>query len=185
VRWRRVRLRGRYDPDREIVLRARSRNGTPGVETLTPLRIGAGDEAPAVLVLRGWLPAPDGLRGDLASGWPAGTEAAPPRTVTVEGIAVEASPPGDARPLRLLYEGTEHLVLVTADPTAAREALPYPVASFYVRATDPGPAGPALRPPRPLDTSAGPHLSYAIQWFSFAVIALVGTALYVRKESAR
>ncbi len=27
----------------------------------------------------------------------------------------------------------------------------------------------------------GPHLSYAIQWFSFAVIALVGTAAMIRK----
>jgi len=27
----------------------------------------------------------------------------------------------------------------------------------------------------------GPHLSYAIQWFSFAVIALVGTAVMIRK----
>ncbi len=27
----------------------------------------------------------------------------------------------------------------------------------------------------------GPHLSYAIQWFSFAIIALVGTAVLIRK----
>ncbi len=27
----------------------------------------------------------------------------------------------------------------------------------------------------------GPHLSYAIQWFSFAVIALVGTAVLIRR----
>lgn len=27
----------------------------------------------------------------------------------------------------------------------------------------------------------GPHLAYAIQWFSFAVIALVGTAVMIRK----
>ena len=28
----------------------------------------------------------------------------------------------------------------------------------------------------------GPHLSYAIQWFSFAIIALVGTAVLIRKN---
>ena len=27
----------------------------------------------------------------------------------------------------------------------------------------------------------GPHLSYAIQWFSFAIIALVGTVVLIRK----
>jgi surfeit locus 1 family protein len=42
------------------------------------------------------------------------------------------------------------------------------------------PRGLPRRWPRPsLDN--GPHLSYAIQWFSFAVIALVGTAVMIRK----
>jgi surfeit locus 1 family protein len=37
--------------------------------------------------------------------------------------------------------------------------------------------------PRPaLDN--GPHLSYAIQWFSFALIALVGTAVLLRRSRA-
>jgi surfeit locus 1 family protein len=31
------------------------------------------------------------------------------------------------------------------------------------------------------DLSDGPHLSYAIQWFSFATIALVGYPIYVRR----
>jgi cytochrome oxidase assembly protein ShyY1 len=39
---------------------------------------------------------------------------------------------------------------------------------------------PALVPPP--DLSEGPHLSYAIQWFTFAAVALVGTALLVRRE---
>ena len=34
--------------------------------------------------------------------------------------------------------------------------------------------------PRPVFDN-GPHLSYAIQWFSFALIALVGTAVMIRK----
>jgi surfeit locus 1 family protein len=43
---------------------------------------------------------------------------------------------------------------------------------------------PASRLPRRWPAPAfdnGPHLSYAIQWFSFAVIALVGTAVLIRK----
>jgi surfeit locus 1 family protein len=42
---------------------------------------------------------------------------------------------------------------------------------------------PASRLPRRWPAPAfdnGPHLSYAIQWFSFAVIALVGTAVLIR-----
>ena len=44
---------------------------------------------------------------------------------------------------------------------------------------------PATRLPRRWPAPAfdnGPHLSYAIQWFSFAVIALVGTAVLIRKS---
>ncbi|HYX81637.1 MAG TPA: SURF1 family protein [Gemmatimonadales bacterium] len=43
---------------------------------------------------------------------------------------------------------------------------------------------PATRLPRRWPAPAfdnGPHLSYAIQWFSFALIALVGTVVLIRK----
>src|ERR1044072_3911670 len=54
---------------------------------------------------------------------------------------------------------------------------------FVIQVTGPDPAAglPRRWPPPVLDD--GPHLSYAIQWFSFAVIALVGTEIgraYVR-----
>lgn len=38
-------------------------------------------------------------------------------------------------------------------------------------------------PPPALDN--GPHLSYAVQWFSFAVIVLVGTAALLRRTPSR
>jgi surfeit locus 1 family protein len=44
---------------------------------------------------------------------------------------------------------------------------------------DPARGLPRRWPPPTLDN--GPHLSYAIQWFSFALIALVGTAVLIRK----
>lgn len=181
ARWRRARLDGRYDAGREIVLRARGHEGIPGVELLTPLRLGSGEDAPAVLVLRGWLPAPDGLRADLADGWPTPE---PDTTIraTAEGIVETAWAERSARPLRIPYDGREHAVLVAPDLEAAREILPYAVAPFWVRATDPGPTGEPLRPPRPAETGAGPHLPYAIQWFSFAAIALVGTTIYLHRE---
>jgi cytochrome oxidase assembly protein ShyY1 len=37
--------------------------------------------------------------------------------------------------------------------------------------------------PVPLpDLSEGPHLSYAIQWFCFAAVAVAGAAILVRRE---
>jgi surfeit locus 1 family protein len=70
VAWRRVRVAGRFDREREMIIRSRSRDGAPGVELLTPLLIGRDSVADeAILVLRGWLPAPDGIRPRLSDGW--------------------------------------------------------------------------------------------------------------------
>ena len=65
---------------------------------------------------------------------------------------------------------------------AAARAVPYPLALFYVVALGDS-AGAADRPARltvpPLDE--GPHASYAIQWFSFAAIALAGAAFVIKQ----
>jgi surfeit locus 1 family protein len=52
---------------------------------------------------------------------------------------------------------------------------------FVIQAGGPDPTRglPRRWPPPVFDD--GPHLSYAIQWFSFALIALVGTAVLIRK----
>ena len=52
---------------------------------------------------------------------------------------------------------------------------------FVVQLESPDPSRglPRRWPPPTLDD--GPHLSYVIQWFSFALIALVGTAVLIRK----
>ncbi len=52
---------------------------------------------------------------------------------------------------------------------------------FVVQLESPDPTRglPRRWPPPTFDD--GPHLSYAIQWFSFALIALVGTAVLIRK----
>jgi surfeit locus 1 family protein len=53
---------------------------------------------------------------------------------------------------------------------------------FVIEARTPEPArGLPRRWPAPAFGN-GPHLSYAIQWFSFAAIALVGTAVLIRKS---
>lgn len=177
--WRRVAVTGRYDREREIVLRGRALRGTPGVEVLTPLRTAAG----AVLVLRGFLPAADALRPELAAGWPPGYES--PGRVTVEGILLPARSGQGGSPIRLPFDGREHLVLAGADVAAVAEELPYTLLPFVIRADDDGLDVAALGPPREIERGSGPHLSYAIQWFSFAVITLVGTVALVRKEGRR
>lgn len=177
--WRRVAVAGRYDRRREIVLRGRTERGTPGVELLTPLRTAGG----TILVLRGFLPAPDAMRPRLADGWPAAYDDS--IRVTVSGTLLPARSGQGGNPIRLALDGYEHLVLAGADVGAIRDALPYPILPYVVRAEDDGLEVATLAPPREIERGSGPHLSYAIQWFSFAVITLVGTVALVRKERRR
>lgn len=174
--WRHVAVSGRYDREREVVLRGRALRGTPGVEVLTPLGTAAG----AVLVLRGFLPAADALRPALADGWPDGPEDS--ARVTVEGTLLPARSGQGGSPIRIPFDGREHLVLAGADVAVIAEELPYPLLPYVVRAEDDGLDVATLGPPREIERGTGPHLSYAIQWFSFAVITLVGTVALVRKE---
>lgn len=63
-------------------------------------------------------------------------------------------------------------------------------ASMYVVAladsstTPPGVTRPARLAPPPFG-ERGPHLGYAVQWFSFAAIALIGAPILVRRQRQR
>lgn len=185
--WRRVRLRGQYDYAREIVLRGRAHAGTPGVYVVTPLRR-AGERT--VLVVRGWLPAADGVHAPLSRGRPSsGADS----TVSVHGVILPGVTGQEAGITRDTVGGERHLVASHVDVAALSDSLPYPVAPLYVQRTagdEEGTAGgdergrergqerlpEALAAPSP---DPGPHFWYAVQWFGFAVIALGGTAAYL------
>jgi len=164
--YRAAAARGTWDPDRSIVLAARTFNGDPGVYLLTPLRLPDGG---AVLVNRGFLPSPDAATVDIR---PFLT----PGAAEVRGLLVPM-PIGRVPPTSGFRRTWYHL-----DPAALARQLPYRIAPLLLQAT-PGAATPArgasalplrLSPPT-LDE--GPHLSYAIQWFSFATIGLIGWAV--------
>ena len=176
VVWRRARVTGRWDAANEIVLRSRSDlEGRPGVELLTPLLV---EPDLALLVLRGWLPAADGLRADLALGWPSGVPRIP---VTVEGVVIPPSEGRGGQPVDVEAAGGTHLAIAGIDIPLVADRLPYRVLAYPLRADDDDRPG-LPRPPREIALDAGSHLSYAIQWFAFAAIALVGTAILLRKE---
>ena len=173
ARFRRVRVEGTFDWAHQIVLASRSRNGSPGVYLLAPLRRAGTDTA--VLVYRGWVYSPDALRVDLAR-W------REPDSATIDGFVLpwptaprEGSPAvrGEPRALRWL------------DPESVRRLVPYPVAPYTIVALGDSvvPNEPARLEVPPLDP--GPHRGYAVQWFAFAAIALVGVVLLVRHELQR
>jgi surfeit locus 1 family protein len=166
--FRRVRIRGAYDYSNQIVLTLRGREGSPGVNIFTPIRRAGTDTA--VLVNRGWVYSPDGVGVDLGK-WREGD------TVDANGFietfptvgAFDALNPARPRAMRRLHR-----------PDLIR-LFPYPIANYYVVLTDSStsPAAPPRVEPAPLDE--GPHRNYAIQWFSFATISIVGLVIFLKR----
>ena len=175
--YRRVRVTGTYDPEHEVLWYGRALDGRPGHHVLTPLVYGSEQTTPgvAILVDRGWVPA------ELDT-TPVAPAAAPSGTVTVTGFLLPAEGGGD---LVIDRDPSGRVLTVRhADPAALDGEVPYELwpLALHLQGQSPAQAGdlPALVPPPPLDE--GPHLSYAVQWFTFATIALVGYVILVRRE---
>lgn len=174
--YRRVTVAGRPDYAHEFVLVNRTRDGSPGVHIVTPLRIAGHDTV--VLLNRGWIYSPNGTDAALAH-WREGD------SIAVTGYVEEPSRrPGPARlPQRVAGAVPSYRWL---DPALVARDLGAPVTPYYVVAEPPpGEEKPPLDrpvrvPPPPLDE--GPHQSYAIQWFSFALVSVVGAGTFVRAE---
>ena len=155
--YRRVTVQGTPDYSQEIVLTGRSRNGSPGVYFLTPVRATGSDSA--VIVIRGWAYSPDAASVD-APRWR--------ESRTSFAGYVSTLPVG---PATKSTRGDRAIRTLTA--AGVRAFVSYPVSSRYVVSQDEAAdTAPARLPAPALDD--GPHLSYAIQWFSFAAIAVVG-----------
>ena len=166
----RVVARGHYDLGSDVVLRGAVLEGAPGVIVVTPLLLA--DSGPAVLVTRGFLPAPDAVTVDLDG-------LQEPGEVTVRGIA-KPVPSGGGEPI-------EHGGRTTwrrLDLAALRARLPYGLLPINLEQTPDTalPSFPRRLAPAPIDD--GPHLSYAIQWFLFATLA-AGFAILVVGRSQR
>ncbi len=172
--YRRVVARGRYLPAAEIVLRGRVEGGRPGVHLATPLLL---EEGSVLLVNRGWVPAADAVT-------PAERPAPPAGTVAVEGILQEVPITQDRGGRSISARGdTAYRRL---DRGEAKARLGRRVLPMYLQLQgDTARAArslPVAVPPPPLDE--GPHLGYAIQWFSFALIGVVGLFVLLRRRGA-
>jgi surfeit locus 1 family protein len=169
---RRVRATGRYDRGHEIVLRGVTFDEAPGVQVVTPLVMASGR---AVLVKRGFVPAPDAVSAELA-----GLDE--PGQVTVAGLALPMDS-SERRGKPLTHEG--RTTWGRLDLPALRSALPYPLLPVYLLQT---PDSALPRRPRRLPVPAlddGPHLSYALQWFGFAATALIVAAILAFRSPER
>jgi cytochrome oxidase assembly protein ShyY1 len=167
VEWRPVEVEGRYLPDEELRVVNRSQGGRAGDNVVTPLQL---DDGRVLLVARGFVP----LGEDAA--------AAPDGEVEVAGRLRRS----EQRRTGALSDPTEgELVEIQRiDIPRLADQLPGEVVPMYVEltASKPPEPGPYPEPVVAPTLSEGSHLSYAVQWFLFSALALVGWFLAVRKS---
>lgn len=177
MEWRAVKVTGEYDFAHQVALRNQYNGDQYGYHLLTPFRFGG----EAVLVDRGWIPA-DG--NSAPADWRKYDE---PGMVTVSGqIRLEQTKPRFGGVADVLPEdGTRLEVWNNADLTRIASQMPYPILPVYIQ---PNPDPNDTQPPIPfqpeIELTEGPHMGYAIQWFSFAAILFIGYPFYLRKQES-
>lgn len=180
MEWRSVRVQGKYDFANQVALRNQYYENEYGYHLMTPLLLGAPSGAgQAVLVDRGWIPAEG---NSTAADWRKYDE---PGTVDISGqIRLGQTKPAiggvdDALPAK----GEKLEIWNNADLEHIAGQLPYPVLPVYVQ---PDINDSDTEPPIPyqptIELTEGPHLGYALQWFTFATILFVGYPFFVRRQ---
>ncbi len=173
-RYRTVRVSGTYLLGDEQYVDDQSQGGRPGFFVLTPLQTAAG----TLLVARGFVPAtPSGTR-------PASVAPAPAGAVEVTG-RLQAAQTGDDQLGRL-----GHGEITSINPARQSRRLGQPVFDAYLTlaAGQPGTSGLAVVPPPSLSNPTGGAgelqlLSYVVQWYAFALLALTAPFLFARAEA--
>jgi surfeit locus 1 family protein len=172
LEFRQATATGTFRPDEEVLQRGQQDpRGQQGYHVLTPLDLGDGR---TLLVRRGWVPT--GLSE------PSAPEAAPPSgEVTVTGVLQLPVPqpgfgpqdPQEGRLARVFHPDTERL-----DGQMTGRLLPLVLLAEDLPATGDGFPVALDRPA--LDEAN--HRSYAVQWFTFAALAVVTYAFWLRRR---
>jgi cytochrome oxidase assembly protein ShyY1 len=170
LQWRHITATGYYDQAATQLVRQRTQDGSNGYWVMTPLITAHG----VLAVNRGWIAA-----GSSAISSPT-VPAAPTGTVSVLG-RVQPTENAGPRPSDLptgQVTGLDVRAVVATGPV-------YPGYIQLLSSTPAEIGTPALLtiPEPPLDD--GPHLSYALQWVTFAIIAIGGFVVLLRGEARR
>jgi surfeit locus 1 family protein len=170
LRDRQVEVQGTYDFSEQLILVQQNWQGRPGAHLVTPLLLD-GEEV-AVLVDRGWIPASDVEAGDLAQFDEAGSQ-------SVTGAIQLSQTLSDGR--ETIIDGKQQ-EWYRIDVEAIQKQMPYQLLPFYVLASPEEDTAGQLpyRIENEIDLSDGPHLFYAIQWFTFTLLLGVGYLYFVK-----
>jgi cytochrome oxidase assembly protein ShyY1 len=172
--YRRVEAVGRYDPAHQVEVRFRDVDERTGEFVLTPLVLSDGS---AILVNRGFVPLAGSGEGVPPQGAP------PAGEVTATGLLLAGERPGTI--IERDPSTGSATVMSAIDLAAVQEQVSYDLYPAWLALTSQDPAQssgvPEMLPSPELDE--GPHLSYAIQWFLFTVIGLIGWPLLIRRSA--
>ncbi|MEX2278608.1 MAG: SURF1 family protein [Acidimicrobiia bacterium] len=161
-------LSGVFHPEDEIFVRSQVAGERPGFHVVSPLLTGEG----TVLVNRGWVP--------LAAEAPPVSEVAPPPgVVTVAGLVRTSQ----ERPSVGPTEPEGRLSIVARIDLDRLSAQYDDLAPVWIQQTDPVDGPLPVRVPVPDVHDPGPHLPYAVQWYSFAAITAGGFVLLMRRAA--
>jgi cytochrome oxidase assembly protein ShyY1 len=166
--WHPVVVTGEYLADEQLLVHNRPRNSEAGFEVLVPLRLADGS---VFVVDRGWVPA-----GSTPEA-PDSVPAVPDGEITV---VVRLKPGEPEIPGRGAPEGQLATVRLP-DVAALLDAPTYTGMYGLLISEDPVAAERPLAAIRPAEDE-GPHLSYALQWIAFGILAFVGLVWAVRRE---
>jgi surfeit locus 1 family protein len=180
MEYRQVIVRGQYVHSQELALRGQYWRNQWGVHLITPLRIAGTDMA--VLVDRGWIPAEDYEAGD----W---SKFAEPGVVQVSGVIRRSQSKADygSRSDPTPAPGQDLLKTWNfVNVEGIGQQVTYPLLPVYIQqAPDPSWTALPYRSQPKLELSEGPHMGYAIQWFTFAAILGLGYPFFIRRQERR
>ena len=167
-KWKPVEVTGRYLRDEQVLVRNRPYNGSPGFEVLVPLQLADGT---IFIVDRGWVS--PGSSQDTPDEVPL----APSGEVTVVARLKAGEPTIAGRSAPVGQIATVHL-----EDLADRLGEPTFTGAYGLLASEnPAPAEAPLQSSKP-ERDEGPHLSYAFQWFVFAIMGFFGFGWALRQE---
>lgn len=180
MQYRKAIVEGEYDFSNQVVLINQAYYDQPGGRLFTPLHILNSDKV--ILVDRGWIPAKDVFSG----AWSQYDE---PGIVTVAGVMrLPQSKPdighiSDPTPI----PGGERIKTWNlANISQMAQQMPYPLMGVYIQESpDASWSRLPYRTEPELDLTEGSHMSYALQWFTFAATLAIGYPYYVQREERR
>jgi surfeit locus 1 family protein len=173
LEFRRAIFTGEYQSADEVLIRSQVYQAVSGFHVVTPL---VGEDGTAVLVNRGWVP----LDADEVP-----VTAAPPPEgqVTVTGWIRPAQTRGALGPAD--PDGGRLVTMNRVAGERIEEQVPYPLEPVYLSALEGAEGELPVPASGPTFDDEGPHLGYAIQWFSFAAIGVVGYIFLMRRAVRR